>query len=97
VLRVKSQAVKALLQYFTLERNPDELMKALKSIPAHDLRFTKNNQQVDAFFPHASKHFGSITFHFSCKMRCATFPSLQCFDWDSADGFSIPGAFFGLL
>jgi hypothetical protein len=57
VLRVKSQAVKALLQYFTLERNPDELMKALKSIPAHDLRFTKNNQQVDAFFPHASKAF----------------------------------------
>ncbi|KAL3780650.1 hypothetical protein HJC23_000120 [Cyclotella cryptica] len=53
VLRVKSQAVRKLLQYFTLKSDTDAMTVALNSVPAYHL---PKEQQVD-FFPNASKAF----------------------------------------
>ena len=54
VLSVKKKSVTNLLQYFTLEADHDKMKRALSSIPAYAL---PKNQQVDHFFPNASRAF----------------------------------------
>ena len=54
VLSVKEESVTTLLQYFTLEHDHDTMKEMLKSVPAYAL---PKDQQVDHFFPHASKAF----------------------------------------
>jgi len=54
ILSIKSNSRQALLQYFNLECNCTETVEALKSVPAYHL---PKDQQVDHYFPHASRAF----------------------------------------
>ena len=58
VLRVKSTAVRNLLQYFTLEAKASDYINKMKKVPAYS--FPKE-KQIDHFFPNFSRAF--LGFH----------------------------------